>query len=80
MICELSPYSVHANTMSVGAMAAVTESTRICCTPRSKIKGDAESRLVTLPDDPDGAKKRAQKEFEGVLSRTGMTVDQLKAL
>jgi len=81
MICELSPYSCMPNTMSVGAMAAVTGKYPDLLYAPLEIKGDAEvhalSRCQMILTE---AKKRAQKEFEGVLSRTGMTVDQLKAL
>ena len=79
MICELSPYSCMPNTMSIGAMAAVIGKHPDLLYAPLEIKGDAEvhalSRCQMILTE---AKKRAQKEYEAVLARTGRTVDQLK--
>ena len=78
MICELSPYSCMPNTMSVGAMAAVLGRYPDLLYAPLEIKGDAEvhalSRCQMILTE---AKKRAQREFESVLERTGMTVEKL---
>jgi len=79
MICELSPYSCMPNTMSVGAMAAVTGKHPDLLYAPLEIKGDAEvhalSRCQMILTE---AKKRAQDEYEEVLARIGRTADQLK--
>lgn len=80
MICELSPYSCMPNTMSVGAMAAVLgQHPEILYAP-IEIKGDAEvhalSRCQMILTE---AKKRAQREFEEVLERTGLTEEAVRA-
>jgi len=79
MICELSPYSCMPNTMSIGAMAAVVGKHPDLLYAPLEIKGDAEvhalSRCQMILTE---AKKRAQKEFDEVLARTGRTVEQLR--
>jgi len=79
MICELSPYACMPNTMSVGAMAGVVAKHPGLLYAPLEIKGDAEvhalSRCQMILTE---AKKRAQKEYEEVLTRTGRTVDQLR--
>ena len=79
MICELSPYSCMPNTMSIGAMAAVTGKHLDLLYAPLEIKGDAEvhalSRCQMILTE---ARKRAQNEYEEVLTRTGRTADQLK--
>jgi predicted nucleotide-binding protein (sugar kinase/HSP70/actin superfamily) len=80
MTCELSPYSCMPNTMSVGAMAAVTGRYPDLLYAPLEIKGDAEvhalSRCQMILTE---AKKRAQREFEQVLERTGLTMGALRA-
>src|SRR5213078_293442 len=80
MICELSPYSCMPNTMSVGAMAAVIGRYPDLLYAPLEIKGDAEvhalSRCQMILTE---AKKRAQKEFDDTLNRTGLTVDRARA-
>jgi predicted nucleotide-binding protein (sugar kinase/HSP70/actin superfamily) len=79
MICELSPYSCMPNTMSIGAMGAVIGKHPDLLYAPLEIKGDAEvhalSRCQMILTE---AKKRAQKEYEEMLARTGRTADQLK--
>jgi predicted nucleotide-binding protein (sugar kinase/HSP70/actin superfamily) len=79
MICELSPYSCMPNTMSIGAMAAVVGKHPDLLYAPLEIKGDAEvhalSRCQMILTE---AKKRAQKEYDEVLARTGRTVEQLR--
>ncbi len=79
MICELSPYSCMPNTMSVGAMAAVTGKHPDLLYAPLEIKGDAEvhalSRCQMILTE---AKRRAQYEYEEVLKHIGRTADQLK--
>jgi predicted nucleotide-binding protein (sugar kinase/HSP70/actin superfamily) len=80
MTCELSPYSCMPNTMSLGAMAAVLGKYPDLLYAPLEIKGDAEvhalSRCQMILTE---AKKRAQREFEDVLERTGMTPEKLAA-
>jgi predicted nucleotide-binding protein (sugar kinase/HSP70/actin superfamily) len=80
MTCELSPYSCMPNTMSVGAMAAVLGKHPDLLYAPLEIKGDAEvhalSRCQMILTE---AKKRAQREFENVLERTGMTEERVRA-
>jgi len=80
MTCELSPYSCMPNTMSVGAMAAVVGKYPDLLYAPLEIKGDAEvhalSRCQMILTE---ARKRAQREFEQALERTGMTKEQLAA-
>jgi predicted nucleotide-binding protein (sugar kinase/HSP70/actin superfamily) len=72
MICELSPYSCMPNTMSIGAMAAVLGRYPDMLYAPLEVKGDAEvhalSRCQMILTE---AKKRAQREYEEVLERTG---------
>jgi predicted nucleotide-binding protein (sugar kinase/HSP70/actin superfamily) len=79
MICELSPYSCMPNTMSIGAMSAVLGKHPDLLYAPLEIKGDAEvhalSRCQMILTE---AKKRAQKEYEEVLARTGMSPDRLR--
>lgn len=80
MTCELSPYACMPNTMSIGAMAAVLGKHPDLLYAPLEIKGDAEvhvlSRCQMILTE---AKKRAVREYEGVLERTGMTEPQLRA-
>src|SRR5262249_33314413 len=73
MICELSPYSCMPNTMSIGAMAGVVGKYPDLLYAPLEIKGDAEvhalSRCQMILTE---AKKRAQREFDGVLEATGL--------
>ena len=79
MICELSPYSCMPNTMSIGAMAAVLGKYPDLLYAPLEIKGDAEvhalSRCQMILTE---AKKRAQREYDEVLSRIGQTQEQLR--
>lgn len=79
MICELSPYSCMPNTMSVGAMAAVIGRYPDLLYAPLEIKGDAEvhalSRCQMILTE---AKKRAQREYDEVLERTGFTETSLR--
>jgi predicted nucleotide-binding protein (sugar kinase/HSP70/actin superfamily) len=80
MICELSPYSCMPNTMSIGAMSGVLGKFPEILYAPLEIKGDAEvhalSRCQMILTE---AKKRAQKEFDDVLARTGLTVEEVRA-
>ena len=80
MICELSPYACMPNTMSIGAMAAVIGKYPDLLYAPLEIKGDAEvhalSRCQMILTE---AKKRAQREFEQVLDRTGLSMTELRA-
>ncbi len=80
MICELSPYSCMPNTMSVGAMAGVIGRHPDLLYAPLEIKGDAEvhalSRCQMILTE---AKKRAQREFDQALERTGLTVEAARA-
>ncbi len=79
MICELSPYSCMPNTMSIGAMAGVIGKHPDLLYAPLEIKGDAEvhalSRCQMILTE---AKKRAQREFDEALERTGLTVEQVR--
>ncbi|MEO8063587.1 MAG: hypothetical protein ABI821_12665 [Pseudomonadota bacterium] len=79
MICELSPYSCMPNTMSIGAMSAVVGKHPDLLYAPLEIKGDAEvhalSRCQMILTE---AKKRAQKEYDEVLARTGFSADRLR--
>jgi predicted nucleotide-binding protein (sugar kinase/HSP70/actin superfamily) len=79
MICELSPYGCMPNTMSIGAMAAVQGRHPDLLYAPLEIKGDAEvhalSRCQMILTE---ARRRAQKEFEEVMARTGLSVDALR--
>jgi len=80
MICELSPYSCMPNTMSIGAMAGVIGKYPEILYAPLEIKGDAEvhalSRCQMILTE---AKKRAQREFDEALTRTGLSVDEVRA-
>jgi predicted nucleotide-binding protein (sugar kinase/HSP70/actin superfamily) len=80
MTCELSPYSCMPNTMSIGAMAAVIGKYPDLLYAPLEIKGDAEvhalSRCQMILTE---AKKRAQREFDQVLERTGLSMIELRA-
>ena len=80
MICELSPYSCMPNTMSIGAMAGVVGKYPDLLYAPLEIKGDAEvhalSRCQMILTE---AKKRAQQEFDAALSRTRLTLDEVRA-
>ena len=79
MICELSPYSCMPNTMSIGAMANVVGKHPDLLYAPIEVKGDAEvhalSRLQMVLTE---AKKRAQKEYDEALGRSGLTPDQVR--
>jgi predicted nucleotide-binding protein (sugar kinase/HSP70/actin superfamily) len=80
MICELSPYSCMPNTMSIGAMAGVIGRYPDLLYAPIEIKGDAEvhalSRCQMILTE---AKKRAQREFEDTLERSGLTLPDVRA-
>jgi predicted nucleotide-binding protein (sugar kinase/HSP70/actin superfamily) len=80
MICELSPYSCMPNTMSIGAMAAAVGRHPDLLYAPLEIKGDAEvhalSRCQMILTE---AKKRAQREYEQALARTGQTTADVRA-
>jgi predicted nucleotide-binding protein (sugar kinase/HSP70/actin superfamily) len=80
MICELSPYSCMPNTMSIGAMAGVIGKYPEILYAPLEIKGDAEvhalSRCQMILTE---AKKRAQREFDDTLARTGLGVEDVRA-
>ena len=79
MICELSPYSCMPNTMSIGAMSGVLGRYPDLLYAPLEIKGDAEvhalSRCQMILTE---AKKRAQREFDDVLQRAGLTLDEVR--
>lgn len=79
MTCELSPYSCMPNTMSVGAMAAVTGKYPDLLYAPLEIKGDAEvhalSRCQMILTE---AKKRAQREFDEVMERAKLAPADLQ--
>ena len=81
MVCELSPYSCMPNTMSVGAMANVQGKYPDLLYAPIEIKGDAEvhalSRCQMILTE---AKKRAQSEFVEAVSKTGLTLEQLRQI
>jgi predicted nucleotide-binding protein (sugar kinase/HSP70/actin superfamily) len=80
MICELSPYSCMPNTMSIGAMAGVVGRYPDLLYAPLEIKGDAEvhalSRCQMILTE---AKKRAQREFDDALARTGLALHEVRA-
>ena len=79
MICELSPYSCMPNTMSVGSMANVIGKYPDLLYAPIEVKGDSEvhalSRCQMILTE---AKRRAQEQFEEVLQKTGLTVEQIR--
>ena len=79
MICELSPYGCMPNTMSIGAMQAVLGKHPDLLYAPIEVKGDAEvhalSRCQMILTE---AKKRAQREFEEVLDKTGLTLEEVR--
>jgi len=81
MICELSPYSCMPNTMSIGAMAAVTGKYPDLLYAPLEIKGDAEvhalSRCQMILTE---AKRRAQREFDDALGVNGLKLEQAREL
>jgi predicted nucleotide-binding protein (sugar kinase/HSP70/actin superfamily) len=80
MTCELSPYACMPNTMSIGAMSGVLGKYPNLLYAPLEIKGDAEvhalSRCQMILTE---AKRRAQEEYEAVLSRAGLTTDQARS-
>ncbi len=80
MTCELSPYACMPNTMSIGAMSGVLGKYPDLLYAPLEIKGDAEvhalSRCQMILTE---AKRRAQEEYEAVLSRAGLTTDQARS-
>ncbi|HEX7127587.1 MAG TPA: hypothetical protein VF406_17655 [Thermodesulfobacteriota bacterium] len=80
MTCELSPYACMPNTMSVGAMAGVLGKHPDLLYAPLEIKGDAEVHVLSrcqmvLAE----ARKRAQREYEETLARTGLTPEAARA-
>jgi len=79
MICELSPYSCMPNTMSIGAMANVLGKYPDLLYAPIEVKGDAEvhalSRCQMILTE---AKKRAQKEFDEALAKSGFSLETLR--
>ncbi|MFN3471753.1 MAG: hypothetical protein ACK4ZR_04025, partial [Aquificaceae bacterium] len=79
MICELSPYGCLPNTMSIGAMAKVLGDYPDLLYAPIEIKGDAEvhaySRCQMILTE---AKRRAREEFESVLERTGLKMEEIR--
>jgi len=79
MTCELSPYACMPNTMSIGAMAAVLGKHPDLLYAPLEIKGDAEvhalSRCQMILTE---AKKRAQREYDEVMERTGLKPEDLQ--
>jgi predicted nucleotide-binding protein (sugar kinase/HSP70/actin superfamily) len=79
MVCELTPYSCMPNTMSVGSMANVLGKYPDLLYAPIEIKGDAEvhalSRCQMILTE---AKRRAQGEFEQVLAKLGVTVEDVR--
>jgi len=79
MVCELSPYSCMPNTMSVGSMANVLGKYPDLLYAPIEVKGDAEvhalSRCQMILTE---AKRRAQKEFEDVMDKTGLTLEAIR--
>ena len=80
MICELSPYACMPNTMSIGAMAAVIGKYPDLLYAPLELKGDSEvhalSRCQMILTE---AKKRAQREYEQTVARTGLTTADVAA-
>ena len=76
MTCELSPYACMPNTMSIGAMSGVLGKYPDLLYAPLEIKGDAEvhalSRCQMILTE---ARRRAQEEYEAILSRTGLTTE-----
>ena len=81
MICELTPYSCMPNTMSIGSMANVLGRYPDILYAPIEIKGDAEvhalSRCQMILTE---AKKRAQREFDDALQKTGLTLEAVRAI
>ncbi len=81
MICELSPYGCMPNTMSIGAMAAVTGQHPDLLYAPIEVKGDAEvhalSRCQMILTE---ARQRAAQEYEQTERRTGLTADRATTL
>lgn len=79
MICELSPYSCMPNTMSIGSMANVLGQYPDMLYAPIEVKGDAEihalSRCQMILTE---AKKRAQRDFEEVMEKTGLTIEAIR--
>jgi predicted nucleotide-binding protein (sugar kinase/HSP70/actin superfamily) len=79
MICELSPYACMPNTMSIGSMANVLGKYPDLLYAPIEVKGDAEvhalSRCQMILTE---AKRRAQREFEEVMEKTGLTLEAVR--
>jgi predicted nucleotide-binding protein (sugar kinase/HSP70/actin superfamily) len=79
MVCELSPYSCMPNTMSVGSMANVLGKYPDLLYAPIEVKGDSEvhalSRCQMILTE---AKKRAQKDFDEVMKKTGLTMEDIR--
>lgn len=80
MTCELSPYACLPNTMSIGSMAGVLGKHPDLLYAPIEVKGDAEvhalSRCQMILTE---AKKRAMREFEETLEKSGLAVDNIRA-
>lgn len=79
MVCELTPYSCMPNTMSVGSMANVLGKYPDMLYAPIEIKGDSEvhalSRCQMILTE---AKRRAQRDFEEVIEKTGLTPETIR--
>jgi predicted nucleotide-binding protein (sugar kinase/HSP70/actin superfamily) len=79
MVCELTPYSCMPNTMSIGAMAQVLGRYPDLLYAPIEVKGDADvhalSRCQMILTE---ARQRARQEYEAVLARTGLSVDDVR--
>lgn len=80
MTCELSPYACLPNTMSIGSMAGVLGKYPDLLYAPIEVKGDAEvhalSRCQMILTE---AKKRAARELEETVEKTGLTADKIRA-
>jgi predicted nucleotide-binding protein (sugar kinase/HSP70/actin superfamily) len=80
MTCELSPYACMPNTMSIGAMAGVLGKHPDLLYAPLEIKGDSEVHVLSRCQMVlTEAKKRAQREHDEVLARTGLTAEKARA-
>ena len=80
MTCELSPYACMPNTMSIGAMAGALGHHPDLLYAPLEVKGDAEVHALSRCQMIlTAAKKRAQREYEETLARTGLCTDDVRA-
>jgi len=81
MTCELSPYSCMPNTMSIGAMSNVLGKYPDLLYAPIEVKGDAEVHALSRAQMVlTEAKKRAVKEFDDVLARAGLDLENARRL